>query len=494
MKNRFIQFLFLGCLIFLATACEEDAFEPEVFGDLFGEVFLNNEGSPLADVTISTNPPTSTILTDADGRFALENIKTGAYSVRAEKDGFITSVESVTLFQDQASNIVIQLVSDSLNSKAPSAAFNPIPADGSQNQDIDLTLQWSTSDPEDDNLTFDVSIYTNDPNESILIAEQISDSMVNVTLEYGQTYYWQVATYDDVNAPVFSNVFQFTTMDFPDNRLLYAQKVNGSYQIFSSDIDGNAAQLTSGNTNSWRPRMNPQRTKVAYISDSGIESHIFIMNRDGSDVTQVTSIPIAGFNKLELDFSWSPDGSRLLYMNNANLYTVNIDGSGLNNLLTAPTNLRFIECDWTAQGNLIAVRTIGADPYDSFISIYDQNGTFLTTVLNNPEGGSGGPMFSIAASAMLYTQDASGYEGTDGRQLDSRIFIRNLAVNQTTDISVNKQDGTNDLDARYSPDGAFVIFVNTNNDGISQRDIYRMDIDGSNRTLLFEDAITPEWK
>lgn len=494
MKKRFIYFLFFTSLLFLISNCQEDAFEPEVFGDLFGEVFLTGESSPLADVTISTNPPTSTILTGVDGRFALSNITTGTYSVRAVKDGFITSVESITVFEDQASNTVITLTPDTLNSAAPSAAFNPNPADGSIEQSVDLTLSWSATDPEDDELTYDVSIYNNDPTQTLLVAEQTTDTTATVSLEYGRTYFWQVITYDEVNAPVYSDVWQFTTEDFPDLRFLFAQPINGNYEIFSSNEDGNATQLTNGVGNSWRPIMNSQRTKIAYISDVGIESHIFIMNRDGSDAYQVTSnIPIAGFNKLELDFSWSPDGSRLLYMNNANLYTINIDGSGLNLFLTATTNLRFIECDWAAQ-NLIAVRTIGADPYDSFISVYDTNGSFLTTVLNNPNGGSGGPMFSINASTILYTQDASGYEGIDGRQLDSRVYLRNLATNQITDISINKTDGTNDLDARFSPDGASIIFVNTNNDGISQRDIWKMDLDGENRILLFENAITPDWR
>ncbi|MFT4665085.1 MAG: TolB protein [Polaribacter sp.] len=103
-------------------------------------------------------------------------------------------------------------------------------------------------------------------------------------------------------------------------------------------------------------------------------------------------------------------------------------------------------------------------------------------------------MFSISGSTVLYTKDASGYEGSDGRPLDSRVYLRNLAANMITDVSINKTAGTNDLDARYSPDGAFIIFVNTNNDRISQKDIWKMDLDGGSRTLLFENAITPEWK
>jgi len=62
------------------------------------------------------------------------------------------------------------------------------------------------------------------------------------------------------------------------------------------------------------------------------------------------------------------------------------------------------------------------------------------------------------------------------------------------DLSFDKIPGTNDLDARFSPDGAWIIFTNTNNDGISQKDIYRMKIDGMDRELLFEDAEMPDWR
>ena len=78
--------------------------------------------------------------------------------------------------------------------------------------------------------------------------------------------------------------------------------------------------------------------------------------------------------------------------------------------------------------------------------------------------------------------------------MDARIFIRGIDEPTPTDLSMEKEPGTNDLDPRYSPDGASIIFVNTNNDGISQKNIYKMDLDGDNRVLLFENAEMPEWK
>ena len=66
----------------------------------------------------------------------------------------------------------------------------------------------------------------------------------------------------------------------------------------------------------------------------------------------------------------------------------------------------------------------------------------------------------------------------------------------------NKYDGTNDLDPRFSPSEAEVIFVNTSNDGISQRNIFTQNVhkdtgiggNDYNREELFTKTIMPDWE
>jgi TolB protein len=61
-----------------------------------------------------------------------------------------------------------------------------------------------------------------------------------------------------------------------------------------------------------------------------------------------------------------------------------------------------------------------------------------------------------------------------------------------TDISTGKNAGTNDLYPRFTTDGARIIFINTSNTGLGQQDVYIMQSDGSNRTLLFNDGTMPD--
>ena len=127
-------------------------------------------------------------------------------------------------------------------------------------------------------------------------------------------------------------------------------------------------------------------------------------------------------------------------------------------------------------------------------------GNVVQTVLSGQSGAAGGLNFSIAGNKLLFTRDISGYENPNHRQLDSRIFFYDLNANTTTDISqISKKPlGTNDLDPRFSPNDAEVIFMNTSNDGISQKDIVKITFNKANteylRTTLFAKAEMPDWE
>ncbi len=103
------------------------------------------------------------------------------------------------------------------------------------------------------------------------------------------------------------------------------------------------------------------------------------------------------------------------------------------------------------------------------------------------------PSFSVDGNSIMFTRDVSGFESQDGRQLNSHIFIISINGSDTTDVSINKPEGTNDLQPRFSPDGSQIIFTNSSNVLGSASDIWIMDVTGNNRTKLFDNAIMPEW-
>lgn len=495
---RKIQPLLILCMFLLLIGCREETIEPETFGSVFGEV-IEEGGSNLGvlDAKVTTNPPTSSVLTDNLGRFSFEDIETGTYTIRVEKDGYTTELETVTVNDNNPTNVVITLNVDTMVNTLPEPPMNIAPANGVMDISVNPLLSWTAMDADpSDQLRYDVELFNADQSESIMVLTSSVDTFIQLQdLKYNTVYRWQVRVSDNRGEPVYSEVWSFRTEAFPDHRFLFARQINGKYDIYSSDMEGNYLQLTDRSGSSWRPKMSPQRDKIAFIGATGTEAQIYLMDRDGTNQRQLTTIPISGYNNFQLNFSFSPDGSKILYMNNSRLYSLNIDGTGLQYVAEAPAGFTFTECDWTAQGNFILARTTGINSYQSFVYILDTNGTYISLAINDDPGATGGGMFSITGDEVLYTYDVTGFETTDGRRLDTRIFTKNLLnTAQVTDISIEKPNGTNDVDARYSPDGSKVIFVNTNNDGISQKNIWIMDIDGDNRELLFENAEMPEWK
>ncbi|WP_299991531.1 carboxypeptidase-like regulatory domain-containing protein [uncultured Pontibacter sp.] len=483
-------------------SCNEDTVEPEGEGSITGVVLDGSTSNPLVAVSISTNPATSAIVTDAEGRFLIEGIGSGDYSITAKKSGYKTEAVNVAVRHDKQTNVTIILESTKEGNATPDPAGSPDPATEATNVPNAVTLKWQGSDPDrNDTLRYDVFLFESLSGQKKKVAEAIQDTSIQVTeLKYNTTYFWQVVTKDSKGNSSNSEVWSFTTAPLPNLRYLFARAVDNNYDVYASDgTTGNTFRLTTSFAREWWPRLNPQRDLIAYSSNVGTDPHIFVMTREGNSKRQVTTLPVVGYHNQGIGFTWSPDGGKLLYANYDKLYTINRDGSGLTLIATAPANRHFRMVDWTAQGNRIVAQTIGSNINDSELYLMNANGSNMQLLVGNLPGRVESPSFSIDGTRVMYTVDASGFESADGRQLDSRIYIRNIDGSGTVfEVSANKPAGTNDLYPRFSPDGARVIFVNTNNDGLSQQDVYTVDLSSDvrdrNRTKLFENATMPEWK
>jgi len=492
-----IHILGLLCSLMLTLGCQEDKIDPQLFGSLVGTVLATEDNIAISQATISTNPPTSSLQTDELGRFVIDQIEEGTYTIRAEKEGFVTEIENVTVFLNQSANVILRLVKESAVNSAPMKPANPSPAIGSTDNSTSQMLTWSSEDADNDALTFDVIFCTSNEFDCDTVAQNLTDKQYMMEgLQHETVYFWQVRVKDGFTE-TNGDLWSFETEAFPDHRFLCARKENNQFNIYSTDLEGGESiKLTNSDGDSWRPRMNPQRTKVAFLSNLGIETHLYVMNRDGSEVTQITSsVPVSGLNPLELGFTWSPNGAELVYPAGNELFKIGVDGVGLEKLADAPDGQMFAEVDWAGTGGFLAVRTTGNSVYNSDFFLLDDEGNFLTQVYADIPGRETGPQFSIDGNSLLYTHDVTGFEASDGRQLAAHVFIKDLLNNTSIDVSEegNILAGTNDLDARFSPDGAHIVFVNTNNDGISQKNILIMELDGDDREVLLLDGLMPDW-
>ncbi len=497
-KSFTLKLVYFFTLLIGFTSCNEDTIEPKGEGSVSGVVLSSEDGKPLVGASISSNPATSAVVTDADGKFILSGVAGGSYTVMAKKVGYKSESIAVAVKNEAETAVTIMLLAENPEASVPNPATIAEPVVNAKNQNISLTLKWHRPEARpSDSLYYNVYLYESGVSQRMLLVENIKDtSAVASNLKYNTTYFWQVAVKNAKGAITNGPVWSFATQPMPLARYVFAREVDGNYDIYSSDgTEANIFRLTEAFSREWWPVISPNRDRIAYSSNVGLEPHIYTMNRDGSDKRQLTTIPVVGYHNQGIGFTWSPDGGQLLYANYDNLYRIDRNGTGLKLIAKAPANRHFRMIDWTSSGEKIVVQTIGSNINDSEIYIMNADGSNMTLLVENYKGRVESPSFSINGKSVVYSRDLDGFENAEGRQLNSHIFIRKIDGSGEVDLSGSKPAGTNDLYPRYSPDGAKIIFTNAPNDGLGPNTIWMMDAaDGKNRVKLFSNATMPEWK
>lgn len=89
----------------------------------------------------------------------------------------------------------------------PTSPASPSPVDGISIHAIAAELSWTCSDPDGDNLTFDVYLGTTNPPATRVSTRQTGQSYIASALTAPATYYWRVVAIgsgNDTAGPVWS--------------------------------------------------------------------------------------------------------------------------------------------------------------------------------------------------------------------------------------------------------------------------------------------------
>jgi TolB protein len=180
---------------------------------------------------------------------------------------------------------------------------------------------------------------------------------------YARGYVWPIYdTYDIFRAnPDGSNPRRLTTTPGydaettigPDGRIVFTSVRDGDMEIYSMNGDGSdVRRLTNRPGPDGGPWFSPDGKQIIFrgrpIADAKeladyqglLKEHlwrpttleIYVMNRDGSNLRQVTRLGGANFAP-----AWHPDGKRIIFASNVkdpkgrdfDIFTINLDGSGL---------------------------------------------------------------------------------------------------------------------------------------------------------------------
>jgi len=493
---------------FLFLSCEEETLEDQTFGSLEGKVVSNGKNLPLENVKITTNPASTTVFTDGEGNFSITDIQIGDYSVQADKDNFQTSFEAASIYNGKLTNVIFEMDSTSASNLQPLAPELFFPADKQIKVANPVQFLWSSSTNDADEIHYTLELRNGNTGETQIFNTLVDTVLTVENLSIGTTYFWQVTADDQVSPPAQSKISNFQLEGVEMNRFLYVKRIDGNNVIFSGgeptdtnnlEINQNEIQLTTANVNSYRPKAHRLAGKIAFIRTIGGEPHIFTMNLDGTNQKQLTQeISIAGFRQDEIEYTWHNNGGSIYYSNFNKLYAINIDGSGTRLVYEASNDEFISEVAANPLNQQVVIKLNDSNGYNAKLRIVNpDSGLGTQTIISGVTGALGGIDYSVNGNKILYTRDVSGSENAQYRQLDSRIFEYDISTNTSTEIDTYKPTGFNNLDAKYSPNGGFIIFTYTSNDGISEKRIVRKQLDVLeiiDNEVLFTNSYMPNWE
>ncbi len=514
MKN--VQILLTPFLAILFFGCSEDPITPTEFVNIRGTVIDESSSEPLPEVRVTLLNTSDFVATDSNGIFRFDSLLfRESFAIRFEKTDYRDETATVAFDlsgQDTRELEIFMELDITLNPPPdPSILFEPM--EGETNVAISPTLRWSaaTADPGDE-ISYEVVLYDQFlPNSETYTT---TDTFLNLeNLRYNNLYYWQVIAKDGVNQDVVSLLSYFRTEVLPLFQIHFVRQnpFNGNFVIFAADRPSLTqdndpdslltVQITDSTRSFWRPHLNLAAQKIAAVGFSGTEAHLFTMNRDGSNLQQVTSDkPVRSFNLLEVNYAWSPNGGRLIYPHNDRLYLINENGTGLTEFARADLGYVFVEVDWSDQ-NLIAARMQQANRYVSKIVLYNLNGTVLDTLVNGEEEArwQAGPVIGEGSNFLIYVEDQNAQQFPDEQPRSTWLLRQNLNGTAQFVNPANIPPNTNDLYPTIPPGGDVVMFVNQPTDGSSLGDVYTMEIGGSiqdenARNFTISNATMPDWR
>jgi len=131
-----------------------------------------------------------------------------------------------------------------------------------------------------------------------------------------------------------------------DGRLLY-QSIASPSQISIANIDGsNIVHLTNDDTNNMSPKISPDGTQIAYLSNRDGNQEVYLMNIDGSNQKRLTKNRVEEWGPV-----WSLDGSKVFFSSQNvhgfyDLYKANKDGSSIEKFIDSASqaaSVRYID-------------------------------------------------------------------------------------------------------------------------------------------------------
>jgi Tol biopolymer transport system component len=238
--------------------------------------------------------------------------------------------------------------------------------------------------------------------------------------------------------------------------------------------------------------------RIAFSSTADGDADIYTMNPDGSGLVNLTD---AFGPWSDDDPNWSPDGSKIVFASGRgggdghlsanNIFVMNADGSNQVQLTFEPDHLLSVQPSWSPDGSKLAFASDRGGDWEIFTMNPDGSGqTNVTGPNQNLDYDDRNPDWSPDGSRIVF------------------VGVRQGAV----EILTSDPDGTDEANLTgdddppetnwneypsYRPDGSKILFMSMINNGGDDWDIWVMDPDGANKqNIVPDDAhqdVAPTW-
>ena len=295
-----------------------------------------------------------------------------------------------------------------------------------------------------------------------------------------------------IDGATASVLFEVACVDPPDGRMLYAG--GGPSDVWVSNVDGTGVINITNNTlvADLQPTWSPDGERIAFTSTrDGGDYDIYIMGKDGSNVMRVTTHPATDRQPV-----WAPNGARLAFVSERDgslageIFLVNADGTGVTQLTTDAGGTDAVSPTWSPDGNRIAFVGASMTGDENLFSIaVDGTGLLQLT----------GPAPTCPANSLASWIDMEPDWSPDGSRI---AFIRHdeCGGNGNTLMLVDA-DGANPVDITpvgiasirapaWSPDGTRLVAQDGSSGGF-----WVMAADGSAaiQRLAGSATLEPDW-
>ena len=163
-----------------------------------------------------------------------------------------------------------------------------------------------------------------------------------------------------------------TSPNLAETKIAFTSNRDGNEEIYLMNAEGSGlTNLTNNAANDFSPAWSPYGKKIAFTSYRDGNEEIYVMNADGSGQINLTNNAAD-----DLYPAWSPDGKKIAFTSyrggNDEIYVMNADGSGQTNLTK---NAAYdANPTWSPEGKKIAFMSYRDGNYEIYVMNSDGSG------------------------------------------------------------------------------------------------------------------------